>query len=146
VARTRGRPIPSGAVSVRNAWLFALGLCFVGLIVLLLLNRLAIILGVASLCWCGLPVHEAHHFGAAGLAWAWTFNWGVSTRFCGPDGDIDISPTLSLLRAVLLDLATTPFMPIKTKTTSPDRRSIDGAAVRRQDSPVILALRRRLHP
>src|SRR5579871_6397892 len=28
VARTRGRPIPSGAVSVREAWLFLGGLCF----------------------------------------------------------------------------------------------------------------------
>src|SRR5215475_10222884 len=49
VARTQGRPIPSGAVSVKNAWRFLIALCFVGLLVLIQLNWLAIGFGVASL-------------------------------------------------------------------------------------------------
>src|SRR5262245_48281663 len=49
VARTATRPIPSGAVSLRNAVIF-LGLqLLLALIVLLQLNRFAITLGVASL-------------------------------------------------------------------------------------------------
>ena len=49
VARTRSRPIPSGQVSVRNAILFMLVLCLMGLGVLLQFNNFAIILGVSSL-------------------------------------------------------------------------------------------------
>ena len=91
VARTRGRPIPSGAVSVRQAWLFAIGLCFIGLIVLLLLNRLAIILGVASLLLvAGYPFMKR-------ITWwpqAWlglTFNWGAVLGFATQTGDVDIA-------------------------------------------------------
>ena len=49
VARTRGRPVASGAVSVRAAWIFLVALCLVGLIVLLQLDRVAQIVALASL-------------------------------------------------------------------------------------------------
>jgi 4-hydroxybenzoate polyprenyltransferase len=41
VERTRLRPLASGRVSVRNAWLLAIGLSLIGLIVLLQLPRIA---------------------------------------------------------------------------------------------------------
>ena len=49
VERTRGRPLASGAVSPKQALLFLAGLCGVGLLVLLQLNRVAVLLGVLSL-------------------------------------------------------------------------------------------------
>lgn len=49
VARTRGRPIPSGRVSTRAAVLFLVAQCLVGLAVLLCFERPAIIAGFASL-------------------------------------------------------------------------------------------------
>src|ERR1700748_2544149 len=49
VARTRGRPTPSGAVSVRQAWLFAALQCAIGLLILVCLNWFAIALGALSL-------------------------------------------------------------------------------------------------
>jgi len=49
VERTRGRPLASGAVSVTQALLFLALLCLTGLAILLLLDRAAEILGVASL-------------------------------------------------------------------------------------------------
>ena len=52
VARTRARPIPSGLVSVRVAWLWLVALSLVGLAVLLQLRPLAQGVAVASL----LPV------------------------------------------------------------------------------------------
>ncbi len=52
VARTRARPIPSGLVSVRGAWLWLAALSMVGLAVLLQLRPLAQGVAVASL----LPV------------------------------------------------------------------------------------------
>jgi 4-hydroxybenzoate polyprenyltransferase len=49
VARTRGRPLPSGQVSPRAAALFMLGLSLVGLAVLLQFNAFTIAAGIASL-------------------------------------------------------------------------------------------------
>ncbi|MHA1567953.1 MAG: UbiA family prenyltransferase, partial [Alphaproteobacteria bacterium] len=49
VARTRSRPIPSGAVSVRQAAIFLVALMFAGLAILLQFNLFTIGLGVASL-------------------------------------------------------------------------------------------------
>ncbi|HEY8613176.1 MAG TPA: 4-hydroxybenzoate octaprenyltransferase [Roseomonas sp.] len=49
VERTRGRPLPSGAVSPRQALAFLAGLMVLGLVILLQLPPAAIWLGVASL-------------------------------------------------------------------------------------------------
>lgn len=49
VARTRSRPIASGAVSVKAAWIWLLILCLVGLAVLLQLRFDTAILAIASL-------------------------------------------------------------------------------------------------
>ena len=49
VARTRARPLASGRVSLRAAWVWLVALCLVGLIVLLQLDRLAQIVALASL-------------------------------------------------------------------------------------------------
>lgn len=90
VARTRGRPIPSGAVSVRGAWAFAIGLSFVGLIVLLCLNRTAISLGIGS-----LALVAAYPFMKRITWWpqAWlglTFNWGAVLAYAAQTGSVDI--------------------------------------------------------
>ena len=77
VARTRGRPIPSGAVSVFAACLFAVALAGVGVAVLLAFNTFAIALGASSLI-----LVAAYPFMKRITWWpqAWlglTFNWGV---------------------------------------------------------------------
>jgi 4-hydroxybenzoate polyprenyltransferase len=89
VARTQGRPIPSGAVSVKNAWRFLVALCFVGLLVLVQLNLLAIGLGVASLL-----LVAAYPFMKRITWWpqAWlglTFNWGALMGFAAQTARID---------------------------------------------------------
>ncbi|MBV9990993.1 MAG: 4-hydroxybenzoate octaprenyltransferase [Alphaproteobacteria bacterium] len=90
VARTRGRPIPSGAIGLRDAWLF-LGLqCAVGLLILLQLNLLSIELGVGSLL-----LIAAYPFMKRVTWWpqAWlglTFNWGALIGFAAQTGTIDI--------------------------------------------------------
>jgi 4-hydroxybenzoate polyprenyltransferase len=90
VARTRGRPIPSGAVSVKQALAFTIGLCLIGLLVLLMLNRTAIILGIAS-----LALVAAYPFMKRITWWpqAWlglTFNWGAIVGYAAETGSIDI--------------------------------------------------------
>ena len=77
VERTRGRPIPSGAVRVAAAWAFAIALSLIGLGILLFFNRFAILLGAGSLL-----LIAAYPFMKRITWWpqAWlglTFNWGV---------------------------------------------------------------------
>ncbi len=81
VARTRGRPIPSGAVSVKKAWAFLAAQCLVGLLVLLQLNMFSILLGAASLALIAI-----YPFMKRVTWWpqAWlglTFNWGALLGF-----------------------------------------------------------------
>jgi len=89
VARTRGRPIPSGAVTLRDAWLFLIAQCLVGLAVLLQLNRFAVLLGAASLL-----LIAAYPFMKRITWWpqAWlglTFNWGALLGFAAQTEMID---------------------------------------------------------
>ena len=88
VARTRGRPIPSGAISVELAIAFLLLQCLVGLVILLQLNRFTIILGAASLL-----LVAAYPFMKRITWWpqAWlglTFNWGALMGFAAQTGQI----------------------------------------------------------
>ncbi|QXX74414.1 4-hydroxybenzoate octaprenyltransferase [Methylovirgula sp. HY1] len=54
VARTRGRPLPSGRVSPRSAKIFLVAQALVGLGVLLCFNRFSIALGLSSLIIVGI--------------------------------------------------------------------------------------------
>jgi 4-hydroxybenzoate polyprenyltransferase len=94
VARTRGRPIPSGAVSVRNAWLFLAGQCAVGFLVLLQLNWLSVGVGAASLI-----LVAAYPFMKRITWWpqAWlglTFNWGAILGFTAETGRFDVADAM----------------------------------------------------
>src|SRR5271155_4267337 len=86
VARTRGRPLPSGAVSVRAAWLFLALQLVTGLAVLLAFNRFSIVLGAASLVLVAI-----YPFMKRVTWWpqAWlglTFNWGALLGFAAATG------------------------------------------------------------
>ena len=81
VARTAGRPVASGQISVKQAWGFVVACSLVAFLILVSLPPLAIGLGVASL---GLVA--AYPFMKRVTWWpqAWlglTFNWGVLMGF-----------------------------------------------------------------
>lgn len=81
VARTALRPIPSGRISVKQAWAFVVGCSLVSLLILLTLNLTAILLGLAS-----LALVAAYPFMKRITWWpqAWlglTFNWGALMGF-----------------------------------------------------------------
>lgn len=89
VARTRARPLASGAISVKRAWLFLAGQCLIGLLVLLQFNLFAIELGVASLVLVAI-----YPFMKRVTWWpqAWlglTFNWGALLGFAAQTGRVD---------------------------------------------------------
>lgn len=88
VARTSGRPIPSGAVSLRAAWLFLTAQCTIGLVILLCLNCFSVALGAASLILIAL-----YPFMKRVTWWpqAWlglTFNWGALLGFAAMTGGL----------------------------------------------------------
>ncbi|MCU1386612.1 MAG: 4-hydroxybenzoate octaprenyltransferase, partial [Acidobacteria bacterium] len=94
VARTRGRPIPSGAVTTRQAAALLVALCLVGLAILLQLNWFAVGLGAASLLLvAGYPFMKR-------ITWwpqAWlgiTFNWGVPFGFAAETGGLTLAAYL----------------------------------------------------
>ena len=81
VARTASRPIPSGRISVKQAWAFVVGCSLVSFLILLTLNLTAILLGVGS-----LALVAAYPFMKRITWWpqAWlglTFNWGALMGF-----------------------------------------------------------------
>jgi 4-hydroxybenzoate polyprenyltransferase len=88
VERTRGRPLPSGQVSLFGAVMFLALQLVLGLIVLIQLNRLTIALGVASLVLVAVyPLMKR-------LTW-WpqaflglTFNWGAIMGWAAVTGHV----------------------------------------------------------
>jgi len=89
VARTRTRPIPSGAVSVRGAVLFMGLLLLIGAAVLLSLDRLAILLGLAVLL-----IVAAYPFMKRVTYWpqlflGLNFNWGALMGWAAVTGRLD---------------------------------------------------------
>ena len=87
VARTRTRPLPSGRVSVRAAWIWLLAQCAVGLAVLLLLpNRDSQLVSLLS-----IPLVAAYPFmkRITGFPQVWlglTFNWAVLVAYAAMTG------------------------------------------------------------
>jgi 4-hydroxybenzoate polyprenyltransferase len=86
VARTRERPIPSGAVSVRQAWRFAAILALASFVIFLCFNDYTKLLGVLSLALVAVyPFAKRVTFwpqAVLGLA----FNWGALMGFSADTG------------------------------------------------------------
>lgn len=96
VARTARRPIPSGEVGVRGAWIFLTVCALAGLAILLTMNILSLFLGVAS-----LALVAAYPFMKRITWWpqAWlglTFNWGVLLGFAAGRGGPSAANVLTL--------------------------------------------------
>jgi 4-hydroxybenzoate polyprenyltransferase len=88
VARTAARPIPSGLVSVRTAWLWLVVLSLIGLVVLVQLHALAAVVALASLA----PV-AAYPFMKRITWWpqAWlglVFSWAALVGWSETAGDL----------------------------------------------------------
>jgi 4-hydroxybenzoate polyprenyltransferase len=77
VARTRGRPLPSGQITPRAACIFMLVLCLIGLVVLLSFNSTTIWLGLGVIPIVALYpfVKRFSHWPQVVLGLA--FNWGA---------------------------------------------------------------------
>jgi 4-hydroxybenzoate polyprenyltransferase len=94
VERTRSRPIPSGQVSVRQAFGFLLLQALIGLAVLVSFNRFTIALGIASLAIVAVyPLMKRITYWpqiVLGLA----FSWGALMGWAAAFGTLAIAPLL----------------------------------------------------
>ncbi|MFN0024691.1 MAG: 4-hydroxybenzoate octaprenyltransferase [Parvularculaceae bacterium] len=94
VARTAGRPIPAGQISVRAASAFLVLLSLAGLGVLVQFNRATIILGIASLALVAVYPFMKR------ITWwpqAWlglTFNWGALMGYASLTSDLALPAAL----------------------------------------------------
>src|SRR5579871_4940160 len=94
VERTRTRPIPSGAVSVRSAVLFMLLQLAAGAAILFSLNRLSIALGILV-----IALIATYPFMKRITYWpqfflGLNFNWGALMGWTAARGDLTLAPLL----------------------------------------------------
>jgi 4-hydroxybenzoate polyprenyltransferase len=94
IERTRLRPLASGRISVRSAWLLILVLCLIGLLVLVQLKWIAALVALASLA----PV-AAYPFMKRITWWpqAWlglVFSWGALVGWPAVTGNLALAPLL----------------------------------------------------
>jgi len=101
VDRTALRPIPSGQITVKQAWIFLVALSLTGLLVLLQFNRFTILLGASSLALVAVYPFMKR------ITWwpqAWlglTFNWGALVGYAAATGRLSVS-ALTLYAACFL--------------------------------------------
>jgi 4-hydroxybenzoate polyprenyltransferase len=95
VERTRGRPIPSGAVSVRAAWGLAIALSLIGFLILISFNFLTIMLAISSLALVAIYPFMKRITWWPQIWLGLTFNWGAILGFTSETGELT-SPALVL--------------------------------------------------
>ena len=105
VARTRSRPIPSGRVSVKRAFVFLAAQSLLGLVILLQFNPYTIMLGVASLLIVAIYpfMKQITHWPQLVLGFA--FNWGALMGWSAVQGSLSWPPTAIYAGGIFWTLA-----------------------------------------
>jgi 4-hydroxybenzoate polyprenyltransferase len=104
VARTAGRPLASGALRPRHALAFLAVLLLAGLVVLLQLNRLSQMMGVASLLLVGLYPLAKRVTWWPQLMMGFTFGFGAPLGYAAASGRLDAACGALYVAAILWDL------------------------------------------
>ena len=94
VERTRSRPIPSGAVTVRQAVVFMAALCFVSLLVLLTMNWGTVLLAFGSLAIVAVYPFAKRVTNWPQLVLGLAFNWGALVGWAAHTGYVGIPAIL----------------------------------------------------
>lgn len=100
VARTRGRPLPSGQVSPKAAAAFMVGLSLVGLVVLLQFNRFTVITGIASLAIVAIYPFMKRITNLPQFVLGLAFSWGGLVGWSAVFGRLDAPAYLIYAAAV----------------------------------------------
>lgn len=100
VARTRSRPLPSGAVSLKGAYGWLIAQCLIGFVILLTLGWAAIWLGVASLALVAIYPFAKRFTWWPQVFLGLAFNWGVMLAYAAHMGRLDLAPVVAWLGAI----------------------------------------------
>lgn len=95
VARTRSRPLPSGQVTVRGAWLWLAAQTALGAVLLLTLGGTAIVLGIASLALVAIYPFAKRFTWWPQVFLGLAFNWGVLLAFAAHGGTLHPTAVLA---------------------------------------------------
>ena len=105
VARTKGRPIPSGRVSVKQALVFLVGQLLLGLAVLLQFNFHTVVLAMASLLIVAIYPFMKRITNWPQLVLGLAFNWGALVGWSATQGSLSWPPVLIYLGGIFWTLA-----------------------------------------
>lgn len=104
VERTKGRPLPSGRVSVFGALIFLGILCLIGLLILLQLNLFTIYVGAASLILVIIyPLMKRITYWPQFIL-GLTFNWGALLGWTAVSGEIKLPAVILYIAGVFWTL------------------------------------------
>jgi 4-hydroxybenzoate polyprenyltransferase len=101
VARTRGRPLPSGQITTKAAALFMVGLSLAGLAVLLQFNHFTIAAGVASLAIVAIYPFMKRITNMPQFVLGLAFSWGGLLGWSAVTGRLDAPAWLIYAAAVV---------------------------------------------
>jgi 4-hydroxybenzoate polyprenyltransferase len=101
VERTRSRPLPSGQVTLRQAWAFLVVQALVGLVVLLQFNSFTILVGIASLAVVAIYPFAKRITNWPQFVLGLAFSWGALMGWAAEFGEID-PPALLLYGGSIL--------------------------------------------
>lgn len=94
VERTRMRPIPSGAVTARQALVFAIAQSLTGFVVLIQFNVFSIALGIASLAIVAIYPFMKRITSWPQVVLGFAFNWGALMGWAAAFGELGWAPVL----------------------------------------------------
>lgn len=104
VERTKGRPLPSGRVSIFGALIFLGALCLIGLIVLLQLNLFTIYVGLFSLILIVIyPLMKRITYWPQ-LMLGFTFNWGALMGWAAVGGELKLPAIILYIAGIFWTL------------------------------------------
>lgn len=101
VARTRSRPLPSGQVSRKQAWLFLVLQCLIGLVVVLQFNWFTIALSVGSLVIVAAYPFMKRITNWPQLVLGLAFSWGALVAWAAQAGSLSLAPVLLYIGSIL---------------------------------------------
>ncbi|MDO5621165.1 MAG: 4-hydroxybenzoate octaprenyltransferase [Paracoccus sp. (in: a-proteobacteria)] len=100
VARTRSRPLPSGQVTLRGAYIWLAVQTVVGLAVLLTMGRAAVVMGALSLGPLLIYPFAKRFTWWPQIFLGIAFNWGVLLAYVAHMGRLDAAPVIAWLSGI----------------------------------------------
>jgi 4-hydroxybenzoate polyprenyltransferase len=100
VARTKSRPLPSGQVSLRGAYLWLIAQGLVGFVILLTLGQAAIWMGVVSLALIAIYPFAKRFTWWPQVFLGLAFNWGVMLAYAAHAGTLGLAPVVAWLGGI----------------------------------------------